>query len=168
MLEVHAIDNAHGSGGDEVARNDAHRGAGHGRVGQALAERRLDFVTQLSRSLLRTVQRHLIGDAHAVGVLGGVPLGLQLLVHLGAKTVDQHHFDTHALNQGQVLGQVRQFAGCDGFTRNAHDKGLAAVHVDVGGHRPKPGDKGEIKDCRHGMTKPAGIIRDCPPCCPLF
>ena len=29
-------------------------------------------------------------------------------------------------------------------------------------------DKGEIKDCRHGKTKPAGIIRDCPPCCPLF
>ena len=55
------------------------------------------------------------------------------------------------LDQGQVLHQIGQFARSNGLTRNAHDKGLAPVHVDVGRHRSKPGHKGEVKNGRHGV-----------------
>ena len=72
--------------------------------------------------------------------------GLELLVDLRAKTVHQHHLDTHALNHCQVLRQVRQFAGGDGFSGNAHHKGLVAKFVDVRCHRPEPGHKGEVEN----------------------
>ena len=64
----------------------------------------------------------------------------------------QHNLHAHALNQSQILGQVLQLAGSDGFTRNAHDKGFATVHVDVGCHRAKPRHKGEVKDSRHELV----------------
>ena len=70
MLEVHPVDHAYRSGGDEVARHHPHRGTGHGGVGQALAERRLDFVAQLASGLLGAVQRHAVGDAQAIYIMG--------------------------------------------------------------------------------------------------
>jgi hypothetical protein len=57
---------------------------GHRRVGQALAEGGLDLVAQLAGGFLRAVERHFVGDAHAVRVARGVALGLELFVHLRA------------------------------------------------------------------------------------
>ena len=79
-------------------------------------------------------------------------LGHELLIHLRPKAMDQHNLHTHALNQGQILGQVLQLASCDGFTCNAHHKGFATVHVDVGCHRAKPRYEGEVKDSRHELV----------------
>jgi hypothetical protein len=64
--EVHAVDDAHRTRGEEVARHHAHRGIGHRRVGQALRERGLDLEPQLPGGLLRAVQCHRVGDALAV------------------------------------------------------------------------------------------------------
>ena len=66
VFEINPIDNADRPGGDEVAGDHAHRRAGHGRVGQALAEGRFNLVAQLAGGFLRTVQRHRIRDAHAM------------------------------------------------------------------------------------------------------
>jgi hypothetical protein len=71
-----------------------------GRDGQALAERGFDLVAQLACSFLGAVQGHAVGDADAVRVFGGVALGGQLLVDLGAKAVHQHDLHAHALDQG--------------------------------------------------------------------
>jgi hypothetical protein len=57
-------------------------------------------------------------------------LGLELLVHLRAETVHQHHLDAHALDQRQVLRDVLQLAGGDRLAGHADHEGLAAVHVD--------------------------------------
>jgi hypothetical protein len=149
--EVHAIHNAHRPGGDEVARNHPHRGARHGGVGQALAERGFNFVAQLARSFLRAVEGHAVGDADAMGVLGRVAFGGQLLVDLGAKAMHQHDLHAHALDQRQVLRQVLQLARRNRFARDAHHKGLAPVHVDVRRHRPEPGHEGEIENGGHGL-----------------
>ena len=146
MLKVHAIHNAHRFGGDEVARDDADGGASHRRVWQALAESGFNFVAQLASGLLGAVQRHAVGDAHAVGVLGRMAFGQQLLIHLWAKAVNQHHFHTHTLDECQVLHQAGQFARCDGFASDGHHKGFAAVHVDIGCNRSKPRDEGEIEN----------------------
>ena len=150
MLKIHPVHNAHGPRGNKVARNHPHRGVRHGRVGQALAKRRLNLVAQLAGRLLRAVQRHLVGNADPVGILGHMALGLQLLVHLGPKTVHQHNFDAHALDHGQVLRQVRQLARCHRFARNADHKSLVAKLVDIRRHRAKPGYEGEIEDGGHG------------------
>jgi len=151
MLEVDAVHNAHRARRDEVARDHAHRGAGHGGVGQALAERGLDLVAQLPGGLLGAVQRHLVGDADAVVVPRLMPLGAQLLVHLGAKAVHQHHAHAHALDEGQVLRQVGQLARRNGFARDAHHKRLVAEFVDVGRDRAEPGHEGEVEDRGHGQ-----------------
>ena len=66
VLEIDAVQNADRTRGNEIARQDTYRRAGHGCVGQALAERCLDFVAQLAGRLLGTVERHPVGDAHAV------------------------------------------------------------------------------------------------------
>ncbi|MCY1533662.1 hypothetical protein D9M68_690020 [compost metagenome] len=150
MLEVHPVDHAHGARGDEVARDHAHRRAGHGRVGQALAEGGFDLVAQLARGLLRRVERHGVGDADAVRVLRLVALGRQLLVDLRAEAVHQHDLDAHALDQGQVLRDVLQLARRDGLARQRDHEGLAAVRVDVGRDRAEPGHEGEIEDGGHG------------------
>ena len=94
-------------------------------------------------------------------------LGTQLFVDLRAKAVHQHDLHAHALNERDVLRQIGQFARLQRFPRDTHDKGFAAVHVDIWRHRPEPGDKGEVKDCGHGRgSLGQGIIADCPsnPC----
>ena len=75
--------------------------------------------------------------------------GLELLIHLGAKTMHQHNIDAHALDHGQVLYQARQFAGFNGFACDGHHKGFAAVHMDVRRYRAEPGDEGEIENSGH-------------------
>ena len=150
MLKIHAIDNAHGARGNKVAGNDADGRASHRRVGQTLAEGGFNFIAQLACSLLRAVECHAVGDAHAVGILRFVALGAQLLVDLGPKAMHQHHFHAHALDHGQVLRKVRQLAGGNGFTADRDHKRLVAKLVDVGCHRAEPGDKGEIEDRGHG------------------
>ena len=79
-----------------------------------------------------------------VGLL--VQLGLELLVDLRAKAVHQHDLHAHALDHGQVLREVRQFACGNRLTRDADHKGLVAELVDVGRNRPEPGHEGEIEN----------------------
>ena len=45
VLEINAVNNAHRTRDDEIARDDTNGSIGHRRVGQALAERRLDIET---------------------------------------------------------------------------------------------------------------------------
>ena len=84
-----------------------------------------------------------------MGITGRMPFGLELLIHLGAKTVDQHDAHAHALDQCQVLHDAGQFARSNGLSGDPHHEGLAPVHVDVGRHRPEPGDEGEIENGGH-------------------
>jgi hypothetical protein len=44
-----------------------------------------------------------------------------------------------------------KFACRNGFTCNAHHKGFASVHVNVGCNRAKPRDKSEIEDSGHEL-----------------
>ena len=69
----------------------------------------------------------------------------------------QHDLHAHALNQCQVLRQVLQLARRNGLARNAHHKGLAPVHVDVGRHRAEPGHKCEVEYGRHAGSWAAGV-----------
>ena len=64
----------------------------------------------------------------------------------------QNHFNAHALNHGQVLGEMGQFSRRDGFTRNANDKSLVAKLVNVGCDRTKPRNKGKVKYGGHGKV----------------
>ena len=148
-LVINALHNAHGPCRDEVARYHPDRCPGHGRVGEPLTEGRFNLIAQLTRRLLGTVERHLIGDSRSIGVLGLMALGQELLIDLGSEAVNQNDLHPHALNQRQVLGQGLKFSGLDGLTRDGHHKGLAPVHVDVGCNRSEPGHKSEIKDQRH-------------------
>jgi hypothetical protein len=140
--EVHAIDDAHGSRGQEVARHDPHRRIGHRRVRQALREGGFDLEAQLAGGFLRRVQCHRVGDADAVGEARDMPLGRQLFGDLGPKAMHQHEFDAHRVQDGKVLHEGVELAGRNGFAGQADDKGLAAIGVDVGRHGTKPGHEG--------------------------
>ena len=134
MLKVHAIQNANRPGGDEIARDDAHGGARHGGVGQTLAESGLDFVAQLASGFLRRIQRHLIGNADAMRIFGGVAFGQQLFIHLRAKSMHQHNLHAHTLNHGQILCQMGQFARSNRLPTDRDDKRLVAKLVNIGRH----------------------------------
>ncbi len=54
---------------------------------------------------------------------------LELLVDLRAKAVHQHDLHAHRLDQRQVLRDVLQLACGNGFARQPHHEGLAAVRV---------------------------------------
>ncbi len=149
MLKVHALDNAHGPRGQEVARHHPHPRPGHGGVGQALAKGRFNLVAQLPGRFLGAVQRHAIGNAHTGGVLRLVVFQAQLFVDLGAKAMHQHNFYAHGLDHGQVLHDGLELARCNRFARNTDNKGLVAKLVDIGRYRAKPGHKGEVEDGRH-------------------
>ena len=64
----------------------------------------------------------------------------------------QNHFNAHALNHGQVLGEMGQLSRRDRFTRNANDKSLVAKLVNVGCDRAKPRHKGKVKYRGHGQS----------------
>ena len=105
-----------------------------------------DFAALATCSFLRAVQRHAVGDAHALRVARLMAFGCQLLVDLGPKAVHQHDFHAHALNERQVLRDVLQLACRNGLARHADHKGFASVQVDVGRHRAEPGHKGKIEN----------------------
>ena len=75
----------------------------------------------------------------------------KLFIDLRAKAVHQHDLHAHALDQRQVLRNVRQLAGRNGFAGHADHKGLAPVQVDVRCHRAEPGHKGKIENGGHGF-----------------
>ena len=158
--EVHAVDNAHGAGREEVARDYAHARTGHGCVGQALAEGGFDLVTQLAGRFLGAIESDGVGHAHAVVVARLLALEAQLLVDLGAETVHQHDLHAHGLDHGQILHDGAELAGIDGFTGQAHHKGLVSELVDIGGHGPEPGDKGEVENGGHdGARRPRKAVK---------
>ena len=75
-----------------------------GVFGRPWLKRGLDLEAQLAGGLLRAVERHLVGDAHAVREPRRVALGAQLLVDLRPKAVHQHELDAHRVqDQRQVL-----------------------------------------------------------------
>ena len=78
--------------------------------------------------------------------------GQQLLIHLRAKAMHQHHLHAHALDQRQVLHQAGQFASSNGLTGDGHHKGFATVHMDVGRDRAEPRNESEIEDSGHGWV----------------
>ena len=156
MLKIHTVNDAHGLCGEEVARNHAHPRIGHWRVGQALAEGRLDLIAQLAGGLLCAVERDRIGHADALVVARRVALEAQLFVHLRAKAVHQHDFDAHRLDQRQILHDVLQLACGHRFPGQADDKDLVAKLVDVGRNRAKPRHEGEVEDGGHGSGLDAG------------
>ncbi|MPN46395.1 hypothetical protein SDC9_193981 [bioreactor metagenome] len=86
-----------------------------------------------------------------MGVLRFVALGAQLLVHLRAEAVHQHQLDAHGLDQRQILHDALQLACGNRLAGDAHHEGLVSELVDIGSHRPEPGDKGEIEDSGHGV-----------------
>ena len=84
-------------------------------------------------------------------ILAGVPLGLELLVDLRAKAVHQHNLHAHALDHGQVLCQIGQFACSNGLATHTNHEGLVAKFVDIWRYRAKPRHEGEIENSGHGV-----------------
>ena len=64
----------------------------------------------------------------------------------------QDDANAHALNQCQVLHNAGELTRCDGFTGQSNDQRLTPVHVNVGGYRPKPRNKCEVENVRHGSA----------------
>ena len=156
VLIVDPIDNAHGPGGDEIARYDFHHRASHGCVGQCLTEGGLHFVAQLASRFQHAIQRHRIGNAYAIVVAGRMPLDRKLFVDLWTEPIDQDDLQAHAVDQRQVLHDIGQLACCNGLARYTGDQRLSAVHVDVGRNGSEPRHKGEIENGGHRLAAGAG------------
>ena len=156
VLIVDPIDNAHGPGGDEIARYDFHHRASHGCVGQCLTEGGFHFVAQLASRFQHAIQRHRIGNAYAIVVAGRMPLDRKLFVDLWTEPIDQDDLQAHAVDQRQVLHDIGQLACCNGLARYTGDQRLSAVHVDVGRNGSEPRHKGEIENGGHRLAAGAG------------
>ena len=105
VLQIHTFQNAHGAGGDEVARNNTHGRMCHGRVGQALRECSFDVQAQFARCLFCTFQRAFVGNSPAL-VKGGLNVAQsQLFLNLRAGTTHQHNAHAHGMQQRQILSQ---------------------------------------------------------------
>ena len=98
MLEINPIDNAHRSRSNEVAGDHANGGIGHRGVWQALTKGGLNLETQLTRGLLRGIQRGAIRQANAMAKHRLQVLGLQLLINLRTKAMHHDDLHAHALN----------------------------------------------------------------------
>jgi hypothetical protein len=147
--EVDAVDDAHRARGQEVARDHAHGGVGHRRIRQALGEGRLDLEAQLAGGFLGRVERDFVGDAQAALEARDMALGRQLLGHLRPEAVHHDQLDAHGVQDGQVLHEGVEFAGGNGLAGQRHHEGLAAVGVNVGRHRAKPGHEGVRENKAH-------------------
>jgi len=80
-----------------------------GVLGRPCAEGGLDLVTQLAGGLLRAVQRHRVGDAHAVAECARRgPWRASCSLTWGRKPCTNTIFTPMALHNGQVLGQAAE------------------------------------------------------------
>ncbi len=156
VLEIKAVDHAHGAGDDEIAGDHAHGGAGHRRVGQALRERSFNLEAQLARRFLRGIERDFIGHPHAVRVARADAFFAQLRFDLRTKAVHEHDAHAHRGEQRNVLHQRVEASGRDQFAGDGDHKGLAAMGMDVRRDGAQPidelfllGDHGPIiRKCR--------------------
>ena len=76
--------------------------------------------------------------------------GRELFIDLGSKSVYQHQFDTHRVQDRQVLDKGIELAGGNQLACHADDECLATVGVDIGRDGPKPGNEGVREDQAHG------------------
>ena len=127
--------------GDEITRYGIDDSAGHGRVGQALRQQRIDLHPQHANRFLDALQCYPVGDAQAVVILRAHPALLHLCFDLRPRAMDQHQPDASCLQQVDVLRQHRELAVGHHLATEGNDKGLAAKAVDVGCNGTKPGDK---------------------------
>ena len=160
--EVDAVDDADRPRQHEVARDDAHAGVGHRRIGQPLRESRLHVEADLAGSFLGAFERHLVGDPHLLVVARFLAAQAQLLVDLRPAAVDDDDAHAHGVQQAQVLDQRVDAAADDHLAGNADDEGLAAKGVDVGRDPPQPGDELVVgQRCgRGGGRRGRRVLRD--------
>ncbi len=144
MPVVHAVDDAHGARGNEVARGHLDARPGHGRVGQPHGEACLDLHTHRTRRLHDAPQCILVGDAHAVDHLHLGTAQLQPLFDLGARAVYQHQPDSQAVEQGDVMDETGEGAVGDRFTAEGEHHGAATVRVDIGRSLAEPAYEGVV------------------------
>ena len=141
VLVIDAVDHAHRLGGDEIARHGVDRRAGHGRVGQALREQRVDVHAQYAHRLLDTLQCRRVGDAHAVGKARAGAALAQLRLDLRPRAVHQHQPDAGAVEQVDVVGEHRELALLDHITAEGDDQCLAAKRMEIRRRRAEPCDE---------------------------
>ena len=159
MLEVDAVEHADRARRHEVAADHPHLAVGHGRVRQALRERRLDVEADFARGFLGTLERGTVGDAHAVGEARLQPLELELRLHLRARAVDDHQANAHRVQQRQVVHQGVETAGFDQLAAEADDERPAAMRMHVGCDVAQPGDElrvGRFDD--RGRQRGFGVV----------
>ena len=130
-----------------------------GVFGRPWLKRGLDLVAQLAGGFLGAVERHLVGDAHAVRVARRVALGRSCSLTCGRKPCTSTTLMPMLLDQRQVLREVLQLAGRDRLAGDADHEGLAAVRVDVGRHRAEPGDEGEVEDGGHARRRMCRMVQ---------
>ena len=153
--EVDAVDDAHRPRGEEVARDHAHGGVGHRRIRQTLRERGLDLEAQLAGSFLGAIQRHVVGDAHAVAAKRETwPLAASCSLTCGRKPCTSTSLMPIACRMARSCTKAVELARGDGLAGQADDEGLAAVGVDVRRHGAKPGHEGVRENEAHAA-------RDC-------
>ncbi|MNQ26856.1 hypothetical protein D3C85_401020 [compost metagenome] len=113
----------------------------HRRVGQTLAERRLDVQADFAGGFLGAFERGGVGGGQASVELMGEPLQAQLLIDLRARAVHQHQPDSQRRQQGQVLNQRIQRARLHKFAAKRHHEGLASERMHIGGDISEPSHK---------------------------
>jgi len=141
QLVIDTIDDPDRPRHHEIARDNAHCGICHRRIGQSLTERGFDIEAQFAGGFLRAFERHLVGDTQAVMKARIHLAERQLLFYLGARAVHQHHLDAQCMQQRKVMRQHGQRARPDQLTRESDHEGLAPERVDVGGYRAQPADE---------------------------
>ncbi len=145
-LEVDAFEHAERARGDVVAGGDADLRAGHGRVGQALREQRLELDAQHAHRLLHRDERGLVGDAQALRVLRAHAARLQLRLDLRPRAVHEHQADAERGEQVDVVDEAREARALgEHLSAEADHEGAAAERVHVRRHLAQPAHEGFLR-----------------------
>ena len=159
VLEVDAADHADRLGGDEVAAGDAHPGAGHRRVRQALGKQGLDLDAGHAHRALDAFQGGAVGYPQALMEMRLQTAPLQLGIDLRTRAMNQHQAYSQAFEQVEILRQRLGGFGpaLEHLATEGDDEGAATKGIDVGRGLAHPGhqsraDVCDVPLCRHAHS----------------
>ena len=143
---------AHRLGGEEVAADHADARAGHGRVGDAEREQRLDAAAGMPGSFEHAIERLAVGDAQAAVVAAGDVLLLEYRLDLRTRSVHDDQPDAEAVQEIEVVHDAEKGVVGDDLSAECNHESLAAKGVDVRRGRSYP-----LHECPRGGGIGSGI-----------
>jgi hypothetical protein len=112
----------------------------HGRIGEARRQQGFDVRAQAADGIFNAFERLRIGDTKIFMETRRNAAQLAAAFDLRTRAVHEHEFDAEAVEQRDIVNDVREIRMLDRIATEHQDKRFTAVRIDIGRRIAKPFD----------------------------